>query len=61
MSDRPPHFPDPSADPTAILSARIVELEEINAAQYAEMKGWQAQLQQALTKLDALEAVHEHA
>lgn len=52
----PPHFPDPNADPVAILEARIVELEEINAAQYAEMKGWQGQLEAALKRLDEMEA-----
>jgi hypothetical protein len=57
VADLPPHFPDPNADPIAVLSARIVELEEINAAQYAEMKGWQAQLEAALAKLTELECV----
>ena len=51
----PPHFPDPNADPIAILQARIVELEEINAAQYAEMMAWRTQLEAALAKLAALE------
>lgn len=51
----PPHFPDPNANPIAILQARIVELEEINAAQYAEMTAWRTQLEVALAKLAALE------
>jgi hypothetical protein len=60
MEDLPPHFPDPNADPMAVLSARIVELEEINAAQYAEMKGWERMHAEAVAKLDAL-AGHDAA
>lgn len=61
MSDRPPHFPDPNADPIAILLARIVELEEINAAQYAEMTAWRTQLEVALARIQSMEAANVHA
>lgn len=55
-SDMPPHFPDPSANPATILEARIVELEEINAAQFAELTGWRTQLEAALAQITELEA-----
>ena len=51
---------DPNAKPVAILEARIVELEEINAAQYAEMVGWRTQLEAALARLNELEAERVH-
>lgn len=57
----PPHFPDPSANPVAILEARIVELEEINAAQFAELTGWRTQLEAALVRLAEMEAALENA
>ena len=57
----PPHFPDPNADPMAILQARIVELEEINAAQYAEMIAWRTQLEAALERISAMEAANVDA
>ena len=48
----PPHFPDPDANPIALLEARIAEQDEIIAAQYREMKAWQEQLEAALERLD---------
>lgn len=48
MSDRPPHFPDPAANPIAQLEAALAEKDEIIAAQYAEMTGWRTQLEAAL-------------
>jgi hypothetical protein len=51
VSDRPPHFPDPNADPIAILEQAISDRDEIIASQYAEMKMWQAQAEAAMAKL----------
>ncbi len=50
----PPHFPQPGADPVAILEAALAEKDEIIAAQYAETKAWQAQLERA--KADLVDA-----
>jgi hypothetical protein len=55
MSDLPPHFPDPNADPIAVMEAIVAQKDEIIAAQYREMKGWQAQLEAALAQLKELE------
>lgn len=57
MLERPPHFPDPDVNPIAILEARIAEQDEIIAAQFREMTAWRRQLEAALMKLDAMEAV----
>lgn len=56
MTDRPPHFPDPNADPIALLEAALVEKDQIIASQYVEMTGWRTQLEAALERLSALEA-----
>lgn len=46
--DLPPHFPDPNADPIALLEAALVEKDEIIAAQYREMTAWKTKLTEAL-------------
>jgi hypothetical protein len=53
--DRPPHFPDPNVNPIAVLETRCAELDEQLAAAHKEAKAWQAQLESALARLDALE------
>lgn len=53
---RPPHFPDPDFDPIAVLEARIAEQDEMIAGLYREAKGWQAQLEFALARLNARDA-----
>jgi len=55
VSDRPPHFPDPNADPIAILEARIAEQDEMIAEAHKEAKAWQGQLEVALARLKAME------
>jgi len=58
LGQRPPHFPDPDADPIAILEARIAEQDEMLAAAHREAKAWQAQLEEALVALiDARKAL----
>ncbi len=52
----PPHFPDPNADPIALLEAALAEKDEIIAAQYAEAKAWQHQLEAALMRISELES-----
>ncbi len=52
----PPHFPDPNADPIALLEAALADKDEIIAAQYAEMKAWQGQLEAALMRISELES-----
>ncbi len=52
----PPHFPQPNADPIALLEAALAEKDEIISAQYAEMKAWQGQLEAALARIGELEA-----
>lgn len=54
--DLPPHFPDPNADPIAVLEAALAEKDEIIAAQYAEAKAWQRQAEAALARISELEA-----
>jgi hypothetical protein len=56
MVARPPHFPDPTADPIALLEAALAEKDEIIAAQYVEMTGWRTQLEAALERLKVLES-----
>jgi hypothetical protein len=56
MLERPPHFPDPNADPIAILEARIAEQDEIIAAQFRELTAWRTQLEAALARVNELEA-----
>jgi methanogenic corrinoid protein MtbC1 len=61
---RPPHFPDPGADPIALLEEALTARDEIIAQQYSEMKAWQSQLEVALARIETLEAIqdqyHEH-
>jgi hypothetical protein len=52
----PPHFPQPNADPIALLEAAISERDERIADLYAEAKGWQAQLETALARNSEREA-----
>lgn len=52
----PPHFPDPNADPIAILEAALAEKDAIIGAQYAEMTAWRGQLEAALARVTELEA-----
>lgn len=54
MSDRPPHFPDPDANALALLEAHNAELVEALADAHKEAKAWQAQLEAALTKMQAM-------
>lgn len=54
-ADLPPHFPQPNADPIALLEAALAEKDEIIAAQFAELTGWRAQLEDALARLKTLE------
>lgn len=53
---RPPHFPDPEADKIALLEAALAERDEMLADAHKEAKAWQAQLEAALERLNALEA-----
>lgn len=55
MSDRP-HFPDPDASATALMEAHNAELVEALADAHKEAKAWQAQLEDALTALNAMVA-----
>ena len=57
----PPHFPDPNADPIAILEAALADKDEQIASLYAEAKGWQGQLEAALMRISELESSHVHA
>jgi hypothetical protein len=52
----PPHFPDPNADPIALLEADIAAKDEIIADQYREMTAWRTQLEAALARIAELEA-----
>lgn len=52
--ERPPHFPDPNANPNALLEAALAEKDEALADAYREAKAWQAQLETALARNDAL-------
>lgn len=52
----PPHFPQPDADPIAVLEAALSEKDEMIAGLYAEAKAWQSQLEAALKRISELEA-----
>lgn len=52
----PPHFPDPNADPIALLEAALSERDEQISGLYAEAKAWQSQLEAALMRISELEA-----
>lgn len=52
----PPHFPQPNADPIALLEAALAEKDEMIASLYAEAKAWQSQLEVALKRIDELES-----
>ncbi len=54
MSDRPPHFPDPDVNAVAVLEAALAEKVEELADAHKEAKAWQAQLEAALERNDAL-------
>jgi hypothetical protein len=52
----PPHFPQPDADPIALLEAALAEKDEAISFLYAEAKAWQGQLDVALARIKELEA-----
>lgn len=54
----PPHFPDPNADPIALLEAALSERDEQISGLYAEAKAWQSQLEAALMRISELGAAH---
>ncbi len=53
--NRPPHFPDPDADPITVLEARIADQDDIITAQYREMTAWKTQLETAMGRVTAAE------
>lgn len=57
----PPHFPDPNADPIALLEAAIAEKDAIIGAQYAEMQAWRTQLEAALAQTEQALTVARNA
>lgn len=56
--ERPPHFPDPDADPIVLLEAALAEKDENIASLYAEAKAWRLQLEAALVRIKELESKH---
>lgn len=55
MSERPPHFPDPHADPIVLLEAALAEKDENIASLYAEAKAWEKQAEAALMRIREVE------
>lgn len=57
----PPHFPQPGADPIALLEAALAEKDEQIASLYAEARAWREQLEAALMRISELESKHVDA
>lgn len=53
----PPHFPQPGADPIALLEAALADKDEQIASLYAEARAWREQLEAALVRAEAAEAM----
>lgn len=47
----PPHFPDPNADPIALLEAALIERDEVISMQWKEILAGRREIQRLMEKL----------